>query len=188
MNYTNDNYLAGYYCGEFLGNWANETFGEDYVLKVAQYQYDEMTEITDRTDGQIAGLEATHPNYEIVAVANPTDSATAMEATESVLTAHPEIEAIFNWGDSMALGTLEVVRSQGIDEDLFCIVSVDGTDEALAEIKAGSALKMTASLGGPEEQGSDMVKMLVAYVEGTNEDHYYSPTIAVDASNVDDYL
>ena len=111
-----------------------------------------------------------------------------MEDTESVLTAHPEIEAIFNWGDSMALGTLEVVRSQGKDESKFCIVSVDGTQEALVEIKAGSALKMSASLGGPEEQGSDMVKMLKAYVEGTNEDHYYSPTIAVDASNVDEYL
>lgn len=47
---------------------------------------------------------------------------------------------------------------------------------------------MTCSLGGPEEQGADMVKMLKIYVDGTNEDHYYSPNIAIDASNVAEYI
>ena len=62
----------------------------------------------DRTDGQIDGLKETHPNFEIVATGNPKDNSTAMDETENILTAHPETEAIFNWGDSMALGTLEV--------------------------------------------------------------------------------
>ena len=88
----------------------------------------------------------------------------------------------------MALGTLEAVRAMGIDESEFCIVSVDGTEEACNEIMEGSALKMTCSLGGPKEQGAQMVEMLKAYVEGTNEDHYYSPNIAVDATNAKEYL
>ena len=116
MNYTNDNREAGRLCGVAMGNWINETFGKDYNIKIAQFQYSEIPEVQDRTDGQIDGLKETHPNFEIAATGNPKDNSTAMDETENILTAHPETEAIFNWGDSMALGTLEVVRSKGIDE------------------------------------------------------------------------
>lgn len=188
MNYTNDNYDAGYLDGKAMGEWINETFGEDYEIQIAQMLYDQIPEVTERTDGQIAGLTEVHPKFEVVANGHPTDAATAMSETENILTAHPDIQAIFNWGDSMAMGSLEAVRAMGYDESKFCIVSVDGTQEALEEIKAGSALKMSCSLGGPVEQGIQQVEMLKAYVEGTNEDHYYSPNIPIDASNVDEYL
>lgn len=188
MNYLNSNYDAGYYGGKALGNWANETFGEDHVLKIAQFQKNESVAVSQRTAGQIDGLKETHPNFELVAEGHPSDSTTAMNETESILTANPDIEAIFNWGDSMALGTLEAVRAMGYDEDKFMIVSVDGTQEALAEIKAGSALKMSCSLGGPVQQAETMVEMLLAYIDGTNEDTYYSPNVPIDISNVDEYL
>ena len=81
MNYTNDNYAAGVLCGEAMGNWINETFGEDYEIKLGQFLYDDMYEVTQRTDGQIEGLTNTHPNFEIVATANPNDSTTAMNET-----------------------------------------------------------------------------------------------------------
>ncbi|MCI8550083.1 MAG: substrate-binding domain-containing protein [Lachnospiraceae bacterium] len=188
MNYTNDNYDAGYRCGQAIGNWANETFGEDHKLMVAQFLYDEIAEVTQRTDGQLDGLKETHPNFEVVANAHPTDSATAMTETENVLTAHPEIEVIFNWGDSMALGSLEAVRSMKREDENMAIVSVDGTDEAVTEIAAGSSLIMSCSLGGPEEQGIQQFDMLQAYIAGTNEDHYYSPNITIDRSNAKDYV
>ena len=188
MNYTNDNYDAGYRDGLAIGNWANEVFGEDHKLIVAQFQYDEIHEVTERTDGQRDGLTETHPNFEVVAIAHPTDSTTAMNETENVLTAHPDIEVIFNWGDSMALGSLEAARAMGYEGEKFAIVSVDGTDEAVAEIAAGSSLIMSCSLGGPEEQGIQQFEMILAYLEGTNEAHYYSPNITIDRTNAAEFL
>ena len=188
MNYTNDNYDAGVRCGRALGEWINETFGEDYNIKIGQSTYDQIPEVTQRTDGQIDGLTEVHPNFELVATDHPTDSSTAMSETENMLTANPDIEALFCWGDSMALGTLEAVRSMGYDESKFGIVSVDGTDEAVAEIAAGSALKMSCSLGGPIVQGDQQFDMMKEWIAGTNEDHYYSPNIAITYKNVEEYL
>lgn len=188
MNYTNDNYDAGVRCGRALGEWINETFGEDYNIKIGQSTYDQIPEVTQRTDGQIDGLTEVHPNFELVATDHPTDSSTAMSETENMLTANPDIEALFCWGDSMALGTLEAVRSMGYDESKFGIVSVDGTDEAVAEIAAGSALKMSCSLGGPIVQGDQQFDMMKEWIAGTNEDHYYSPNITITYKNVEEYL
>ncbi len=190
INYVNDNYEAGYLGGVALGEWVNETFGEDHNIAIGQFWLDlDMPGATDRSDGQIDGLTETHPNFELVAMdSTPADASTAMTATENMMAAHPEIQAICNWGDSMALGTLEVIRSKGIDESQFAIISVDGTKEACEEIAAGSALIMSCSLGGPVEQGLAQVDIMRAYLEGTNEDLYYSPNEAVTKANVEEYM
>ena len=187
INLLNDNYDAGYLSGVALGKWFNEVYGEDHEALIAQMVFD-YDIITDRTNGQLDGLASVHPNYRVVATGYPEDAATAMTETENILTAHPEIEAITHWGDSMALGSLETARAMGYTADNFALVSIDGTKEACAEIKAGSSLIASTSMGTPEGQGQFIFDVLLNYTNGIFEETSLLPNTLVDASNVDEYL
>lgn len=190
--YVNDNYGAGYLGGVALGEWFNEVYGEDHkaIIGAMTYGTEDSLIRGGRTKGQIEGLESVHPNYEVVAWADVFTAADTMTETENMLSAHPDIEAILNWGDSMALGCLEAARGMGIDESKFAIISIDGTVELCREIAAGSAIIQSTSLGGPTEQGADMVKILLDLVnDNLSEDKtYYSPNLSVTRENVEEFL
>ena len=187
-NYYNDNYGAGYVGGEIMGKWANETFGEDYTLRVAQLGYYSHPLILARTDGQIDGLTATHPNFEIVAQQDILTNTEAMNATEAILTNSRDVDCLFAWGDGFALSALEVVRSFDMEGEKFGIVGLDGTEEAANEIAAGSSMIGTCSLGSSVQLGIDQFNIIQDILAGNNQKEYFTPNIPVDRSNVEEYL
>lgn len=190
--YVNDNYGAGYLGGVALGEWFNEVYGEDHkaIIGAMTFGTEDSLIRGGRTKGQIEGLESVHPNYEVVAWADVFTAAETMTETENMLSAHPEIEAILNWGDSMALGCLEAAKGMGVDESKFAIISIDGTVELCQSIASGSAIIQSTSLGGPTEQGADMVKILLDLVNGNLPENktYYSPNLSVTRDNVEEFL
>lgn len=187
VQYINDNYAAGLLCGEVLGNWINEAYGEDTEVEIATMVKESSVNVTNRVLGQLDGISSVHPSYKVVAEGHATDAASAMTETENILTANPNCAAITNWGDSMALGTLETARAMGYTPDKFAIIGIDGTQEAIAEILAGSSLIASTSLGGPVEQGADMMNIIRAIIDGTNEDLYTSPNFLIDRTNAAEY-
>lgn len=190
--YVNDNYGAGFLGGVALGEWFNEVYGEDHkaIIGAMTFGTEDSLIRGGRTKGQIEGLESVHPNYEVVAWADVFTAAETMTETENMLSAHPDIEAILNWGDSMALGCLEAAKGMGIDESKFAIISIDGTEELCESIASGSAIIQSTSLGGPTEQGADMVKILLDLVNDNlpADKTYYSPNLSVTRANVDEFL
>jgi len=190
--YVNDNYGAGYLGGVALGEWFNEVYGEDHkaIIGAMTYGTEDGLVRGGRTKGQIEGLASVHPNYEVVAWADVFTAAETMTETENMLSAHPDIEAILNWGDSMALGCLEAAKGMGIDEGKFAIISIDGTVELCESIASGSAIIQSTSLGGPTEQGADMVRILLDLVNGDlpEDKTYYSPNLSVTRENVEEFL
>lgn len=88
-----------------------------------------------RAQGAREGLEACGMN---IAAEQPADwdTAKAQSVTENILTANPNLKAIFSSNDNMALGAIEAVRNAGKLDEIF-IVGFDGNPNAAEAILAG---------------------------------------------------
>ncbi len=88
-----------------------------------------------RAQGAREGLEACGLN---IVAEQPADwdTAKALSVTENILTANPNLAAIFASNDNMALGAVEAVRNARKLDDIF-IVGFDGNPNAAEAILAG---------------------------------------------------
>lgn len=82
---------------------------------------------------------AEYPNIEIVnqQLGNWL-SDVAMQVTENMLTADPDMDGIFLCSDGMLSGVISGVQNKGMDPSELCIISVDGNISALDAIKDGT--------------------------------------------------
>ena len=82
---------------------------------------------------------AEYPNIEIVNEQfGNWLSDVAMQVTENMLTADPDMDGIFLCSDGMLSGVISGVQNKGMDPSELCIISVDGNISALDAIKAGT--------------------------------------------------
>lgn len=78
-----------------------------------------------------------YPDLEMVAQQSANfDRNTALEVTESILQAHPDINAIFAGNDAMAMGAYQAVLGAG-REDQIKVFGFDGADDVITSIAAG---------------------------------------------------
>lgn len=101
----------------------------------------------DRQKGFLAGLTQGGVKVNVVASA-PGNYTTdqAVPATENMLSAHPDINVVLGLNDSMALGALRVLRSQG-KSNVLVAAAADGQKEALQEIQTGGCTGQYVSTG-----------------------------------------
>lgn len=64
------------------------------------------------------------------------DRTKAMEVTESILQAHPDIDAVFCGNDAMAMGAYRALVTAGKDKDVM-VFGFDGARDVIDEIRAG---------------------------------------------------
>jgi len=110
---------------------------------------------------------------------------TGYDVASTLLTAHPNLTAIFAENDEMGVGALQAV--QQIYKRSIPIIGYNGDTVALTAIKAGT---MTATVGqDPTLMGQDCVQQAIRAIEGKPSP---GPTITVpitmvDSSNVNSY-
>lgn len=130
------NYDAGYLAGKKM---AEDLGGEG---KVAILDGIPVVPILERVAG-FRDAVAEFPGIEIVDVQNGRqDRSVAMDVTENMLQANPDLAAIFSVNDGGALGTLAAVEASGRD---VWIYSVDGHPEVIDAILAGGVFKATSA-------------------------------------------
>lgn len=119
-----------------------------------------------RRKGYLEGLKEGGVNYDIVAeqAANYTQE-TAVTASEDMLAAHPDINVIFGYNDSMALGALQTLRSK---KNTSVLVSgIDGQKEALAEIDKGcNSQYVSTGLNSPVLAADDAINAALQVATG----------------------
>lgn len=91
------------------------------------------------------------------------DAAKAQAATENILTANPNLAAIFASNDNMALGAVEAVRNAGKLDDIF-IVGFDGNPNAAEAILAGDLEASVAQR--PYEMGQIGIESVMKLAAG----------------------
>ncbi|MEO6473348.1 MAG: substrate-binding domain-containing protein, partial [Aeromicrobium sp.] len=146
-----------------------------------------------RRAGFLKGLESGGVKYEIVTEATADYAQDkAVSATEDMLAANPEIDAIFGYNDAMSLGALQVIKNQKNTKVL--VAGVDGQKEALAAIDADGCdgQYVSTGLNSPSEAAAKAIEIAIAVGTGEKSTDDYPEidltTVAgIDCNNIADY-
>lgn len=139
----------------------------------------------DRAAGFLETI-ATAPGLQVVA-RQPANSERSLGLTvmENILTAHPDIKAVFATNDQMALGAVEAIRARKPEAGIV-VVGFDATGEAVQAIVEG---RMSASVAQrPFEMGRRSVEAALALLDGkTVEPRIDTGTELVTSANAAAY-
>ena len=104
-----------------------------------------------------------------------------VKATEDIITAHPDIDAIWYQNDAMLVGGVVALEEAGLLDKVLTL-GVDGDPETIAYIKEG---RVKATLYQEAElQGGLAVGLAVAAIQGRDLLGYETKFSWVDSSNV----
>ena len=169
---------------------AGKVVGEDLVKrfpnggKIAILDSPTMNSINDRVAGFLEAIEG--KNFEIVAQQDAKgDLQTALNKTEDILRAHPDIMAIMGGNDPTALGALAAVKAANLKD--IVIYGVDGSPDAKKEIASGGQLVGTGAQS-PIQIG---VKSAEVAYKVMNDEKFEKrtpvETFLINKDNVDQY-
>lgn len=139
----------------------------------------------DRAAGFLETIAAV-PALQVVG-RQPANSERALGLTvmENILTAHPDIKAVFATNDQMALGAVEAIMARRPEGGII-VVGFDATSEAVQAIVDG---RMSASVAQrPFEMGRRSVEAALALIDGrTVEPRIDTGTELVTSANAAKY-
>ena len=155
---STDNFAAAKKAGEFM---AEQLGGEGKVIIVRGANGSNAGD--DRANGFKAGIEGT--GLELVNE-QPGDWTVdvAMQATENMLQADPDIDGIFCCSDNMVPGILQALDNNDIDVADLCFVSFDGAKAGVDFIANGQLTGDMAQF--PSVIGGTAVDVLVSVLNG----------------------
>lgn len=138
-----------------------------------------------RTQGASAAFNAAE-GIEIVSVQpGDWDSTTAYNIAADLLTAHPDLKAIFCCNDVMALAASQALIDAGVKDGIL-IYGVDGTEEAKTAIKEG---RMDGTITYPSSSyAKAAVVMLLKLAQGMDMSQtIYCPLDIINTDNVSEF-
>ena len=145
--------------------------------------------VTSTLDRQKGFFEVMDKNPEIKVLAkygNGMEREPAMNDTENMMTAHPDINVIFGVNESSAIGALGAVRAKNLKNVL--IVGVDTTPDMLTAIKSNTAVKATIAQD-PYMMGRTALLTALKIVKGEKvEQQIAVKTDVVTAENAQKYI
>ncbi|MBP3470303.1 MAG: sugar ABC transporter substrate-binding protein [Lachnospiraceae bacterium] len=174
-----DNYNAGKVCGEDLVKRCPDG-GKIIVLDSPT-----MQSVTDRTNGFLEAIDG--KGFEIVGQQDAKGNLqVAQGLAEDLLTANPNVVAIFGGNDPTALGALAAAKGQGFTDLL--IYGVDGSPDIKAELAKGDSMIAGTGAQSPVTIAETAVELMYKYLDGEEiDDRYPVETFLITADNVADY-
>ena len=173
-----DNYNAGYVCGEDLAKKCPEG-GDILVLDSPT-----MQSVTDRVNGFLDAIEASGVTFTVVGQQDAMgNQQLANEKATDLLTAFPNVVAIFGGNDPTALGAYAAADAAGVAPLIY---GVDGSPD----IKALLADTMIEGTGAqsPITIGKTIAELAYKWLAGEEvEDRYPIETFLITADNVADF-
>lgn len=139
----------------------------------------------NRREGFLTGLEDGGIKYEIVIEADANYAQEeAVTATESMLAAHPDLDIIYGYNDSMALGALQSLRTLGNTTTL--VAGIDGQREALKEILDGGCdgQYVSTGLNSPTLATRKGVEIVLSILRGEATAEDFPKLITTEAAGI----
>lgn len=190
-NYVTDNKLVGQKAAEYI---AEKIGGEGQVAIVEGAAGNTTSQ--QRTAGATEAWAEMEGIELVASVPGEWDRMVSMDVATSIITANPDVKAIYACNDVEALGVTEaVINANKLGEIL--VVGTDATDDGKNSIKNGEE---TASVGQDNTGiGIASVKSAIEAVKSgfVPQDHVgdeaypeitYVDSFLVDSDNVDEYL
>ncbi|WP_061962717.1 substrate-binding domain-containing protein [Demequina aurantiaca] len=186
--------------------------GDNYGMGVSAGNYicEQLDGNTDAVVAEIAGIDSLPLTQDRTAgfndalaecglsvdarVAADFTIAGGQEVTEQLLSANPQIDAIWNHDDDQGIGVLAAIDEAGRDE--FFMVGGAGSLNAMNDIKADNTV-LKATVIYPSTQAADGIALARLVAQGGNMPGLASPGVpvrivldapVVTADNVDEYM
>ncbi|WP_347253527.1 ribose ABC transporter substrate-binding protein RbsB [Leminorella grimontii] len=157
---ASDNVAGGKLAGDFIA----EKLGND--AKVIQLEGITGTSAARERGEGFKQSMATHPFKLLASQPADFDRTKGLNVMQNLLTAHPDVQAVFAQNDEMALGALRALRTAGKKDVL--IVGFDGTKDGMNAVKGGQMGATVAQQ--PELIGSVGVETAVNVLKGEKVD------------------
>ncbi len=140
----------------------------------------------DRERGFKEGL-AEHEGLILVATQySQSDYGRAMSVTEDLLTAHPDLDAIFGANEPSVLGAAQAIKSRGLT-DRITLVGFDASPQEIEGVRSGVIEGLIVQ--DPYQMGYEGVMQAVAVLEGEEvRKRIDSGSIVVTRDNLDEFL
>jgi len=131
--------------GTHAGNWINKTLGGKAEVAYLTAQF--LLTGRQRIDGTDHWLRKTAPDAKVVARVEAIDDADAYKATQSILSAHPNVNVIICISDDGCQGVLQAFKQTGRSPSKFYTAGFDGSKNALEQLLIpGSVVRASAAL------------------------------------------
>ena len=172
-----DNYNAGYVCGKDLAEKCPEG-GDILVLDSPP-----MQSVTDRTDGFLAALEESGVTFNIAGQQDAQgNQQVGNEKATDLLTASPDVVAIFGGNDPTALGAYAAADAAGVTPMIY---GVDGSPDVKALLK--DTIMEGTGAQSPISIGKTIAETAYKWLDGeTVEEFIPIETFLITADNVDE--
>ena len=173
-----DNYNAGYVCGEDLAKKIPEG-GDILVLDSPT-----MQSVTDRTNGFLDAIKESGVTFNVVGQQDAQgNQQVSNEKATDLLTAHPDVVAIFGGNDPTALGAYAAADAAGVTPLIY---GVDGSPDVKALLK-DTILEGTGAQS-PITIGETIANTAYDWLDGKEVESYIPiETFLITADNVDQY-
>ena len=173
-----DNYNAGYVCGVDLAEKVPEG-GDILVLDSPT-----MQSITDRVNGFLDAIEESGVTFSIVGQQDGqgNQQVSNQKATD-MLTANPDVVAIFGGNDPTALGAYTAADAAGLSPMIY---GVDGSPDVKALL--GSTMMEGTGAQSPMTIGKTIAETAYSWLNGEEVEAFIPiETFLITADNVADY-
>ena len=173
-----DNYNAGYVCGVDLAEKVPEG-GDILVLDSPT-----MQSITDRVNGFLDAIEESGVTFNIVGQQDGqgNQQVSNQKATD-MLTANPDVVAIFGGNDPTALGAYTAADAAGLSPMIY---GVDGSPDVKALL--GSTMMEGTGAQSPMTIGKTIAETAYSWLNGEEVEEFIPiETFLITADNVADY-
>jgi simple sugar transport system substrate-binding protein len=148
--------------GVLAGEWLAEQLDAGATLAVLQGRVG-VPALDDRVEGMKEGLG--DADIEIVQeLPTDCDQVKGVAATEDILTAHPEVDAIYGACGPPILGALEVIGNNGTSPDEMVVVGFDASADEITQISEGNQDASVAQF--PAKMGELGMDTLYKAVQG----------------------
>jgi ribose transport system substrate-binding protein len=144
-------YESGQLAGGYAATLINEKFGGNG--QIALLTLPENETLTVRVKGIVDSVKAGAPNAVIAAEQRATDQANAETVVANMLTAHPEINTVLGWSDTVVLGGVAALTNLQKKPSDYVIIGIDATKEALAALSSGN---MSATVNNPPDKFGEL--------------------------------
>lgn len=164
-----------------LCTWMFEQIGGEGKIAILRGVLGSTAEL-QRTEGCEKAL-AENPKIEVVAEETANwDETEAFKATQNILTANPDLDAVFGESDAMSMGAAKAARDAGVE--IFS-VGIDGFPTMFDAIESG--LTQATMAQQPYMMGQLAVQNAIALMEGEGDDipkEQYQDTVLINAETV----
>ncbi len=173
-----DNYNAGYVCGKDLAEKLPDG-GDILVLDSPT-----MQSVTDRTNGFMDALDESGVEFTVVGQQDAQgNQQVANEKATDLLTANPDVVAIFGGNDPTALGAYAAADAAGVTPMIY---GVDGSPDVKALL--GDTIMEGTGAQSPVTIGETIAETAYAWLDGEEVEEYIPiETFLITADNVDEY-